>query len=301
MSLSSSPEMRPKLEEVLGQMKGQYGDLLEVIFQEQIYTQGQHYQKLITHLAAAGFDPLTTWLIATDDDDLWHPKRTEVYSEYVQRCVPATKELFLSIQLADYIDGKKVKVGAGAVKGGTDVDRLVSKGKLKIKKAAGGESYWSYCIRLASYQDFFRQAADLMVEHRFWDVCFLKYLRYTNQYRSLIIPPSLEDGFWGYYWRFDNKLDHVTQLGMTVAEKEVRKDDDLKNAVAYNLGFYCSREVTEDVNWEKCFLESKLWLQGASPQRRAIACAYAHQIYEKEPLYKCLVRSPRCTKFPGKQ
>merc|ERR1719324_1644049 len=45
-------------------------------------TQFQHYRALLPKMRGA--DGASSWVLFTDDDDLWHPRRVQTYAEGIQ-------------------------------------------------------------------------------------------------------------------------------------------------------------------------------------------------------------------------
>ena len=57
--------------------------ILRVFWQPKHLTQGQHYS-FLAHWLPAEYNDDHTWLLFTDDDDIWHPQRAFYYQQVGQ-------------------------------------------------------------------------------------------------------------------------------------------------------------------------------------------------------------------------
>jgi hypothetical protein len=132
-------------------------------------TQFEHYKLLAEELMAER-DAGKTWVIFTDDDDLWHPTRTAHYMKAIKGgvmnnsvyvCIEATAELTTKDQPETW----------------EDVDALLASGRGKVTRMGQEGDYHSYGVRLSTLAHFTRECNETMMKHKFCDMGFWRYLR----------------------------------------------------------------------------------------------------------------------------
>lgn len=166
---------------------------LRVFVRQVQKTQFQHYKELSSNL-----DDLheNTWVMFSDDDDIWNSNRVEYYSKLIQstvdRCVKPAYVFTETTLYADTIFDVTCE---------TDVNLLVSSGKLKLTtQPKDGQfslaNYINYVVSLKTFCHFVTRCSDDILKHALCDVGFAKYLR--NHSEQVAIAQSSQ---WLYFYR----------------------------------------------------------------------------------------------------
>jgi hypothetical protein len=82
------------------------------------------------------------------------------------------------------------------------VDSALAAGDLRVA-ASTAEDYWMYVCRRASLADFIERASAELLAHRFCDLYFVKYLRYSAGFKTVEVPSKAGDP-WLYAYRGSN-------------------------------------------------------------------------------------------------
>lgn len=157
VSLSTTPRFLKVLQQAIIEIREKYGpNGLTVIFhEEKSYTQGQHYQILAEHLVRSKkYDPVNTWLLFSDDDDLWHEYRAELYHGYMLQVAGLSAEV-LSVQALQYVEDCGSVVSVNCCR---DVDEAILSGKLILSNPTQIDNYWANSVRLVTFRRFFQRA-----------------------------------------------------------------------------------------------------------------------------------------------
>lgn len=136
-----------------------------------------------------------TWLIFSDDDDLWHPLRMYAFSS----CVGNANDDVIVCRVPQLASGK-----SSAIKTWLDVSESVKHKRLKMDCV--GREYVTNCVRLKVIQDFFNLPnVDGLLSNA---VCDLYFSTYVQLYHGQLIvfdqknsPISPYEETWLYFYR----------------------------------------------------------------------------------------------------
>jgi hypothetical protein len=204
--------------------------------QKATLSQFQHFERCLTHvekvLIAPGLHSAEDlWVMFSDDDDLWHANRVQVYASSLraaQQQFPAQLAEVHSLlcatfatealERADYERAWKLQLAGqrpglrASPRSAGEVDAWLADKRARLadvrtkqqgQKDTGGLAnqeeceYWQYCTRLSVLAAFLRGATSALLRSRFCDMAFKTHLR-CNLKRPLLeaqAPP----GCWVYY------------------------------------------------------------------------------------------------------
>ena len=176
VSWSSSPELESEVRDVFSAecKSGQ-----QVYFQPKQLSQFQHYRFLANKLKDCEPPNTETWLLFSDDDDVWHPQRLHFYS--------------LLLQTIEELDTQVVTCGWQAIRAGAadagaklppvrrveEVEAHLSSSKYFVEDLSGCQEsteYWMSLVRLDRTLAFFGLAPDGLVASTFCDVAFARFV-----------------------------------------------------------------------------------------------------------------------------
>lgn len=158
-------------------------------------SQFQHFQRLLQdpRLSTLACNGKATWIVFSDDDDLWHPERVYSYRHVIEtmatlpddrdvrsmshaQICPGVREIASSFFHSEVMlqDGLAKRVV------GAEDDRL---------------EYFDYALRLDLMQDFFEWISSGLLEHKFCDRALLRFLALAGR-ESVFFHP----GCWMYFY-----------------------------------------------------------------------------------------------------
>ena len=127
-------------------------------------SQGKMWQRMVRRYPALS-DP-NTWILFSDDDDLWHKDRVAMYLHGLQKVrqyPPSQRMLVSNIRSNVYAtsnrETREVKV--------EDVDVLLESGELHLGSQG---NYWDLCIRGTIFCEFINIANDFILQDPMFDV-----------------------------------------------------------------------------------------------------------------------------------
>lgn len=138
-----------------------------------------------------------TWILFSDDDDLWHRDRVAMYLhglQMVQQYPPSQRMLFSNIRsnvcATSDRDTRDVKM--------EDVDVLLQSGELHLVSQL---NYWDLCIRGTLFCEFMNIANDFILQDPTFDVLLRAFICSYNfpNGKCVIMKPAA--GVWMYFWR----------------------------------------------------------------------------------------------------
>jgi hypothetical protein len=144
-------------------------------------SQGKHY-KLMTQELAQQYDSKQTWLVFSDDDDIWHPQRTECYSKELlaaSQALPNTLAVYSQIFTEEHNSFLAKHTLSNPWKLPVEPLECLTRGE-----------YWSRCTRLRTAQQFFDGCMAEVLQHKYWDLCFVKFLRTGHNYSTIAFQPE---------------------------------------------------------------------------------------------------------------
>jgi len=145
-----------------------------------------------------------TWIVFSDDDDLWHPDRLATYAEGVG----AAQCDITDVRAPHYVDGTEEDDGKIMV--ASDVDRLLDLKTLKVVlssagifmktgKKTGAGNYVDHCVRGKVFATFLEGANDFMLQN---PMCDVMLQRHITTYNGLTGKHYiLTEAPWMYFWR----------------------------------------------------------------------------------------------------
>jgi len=158
-------------------------------------SQFQHFQQLLQdpRLSTLACNGKPTWIMSSDDDDLWHRERVFTYRHIIEtmatlpddRDVRSTNHAQLCpgvSEIASSFFHAEVMLQEGLAKRvvGAEDDRL---------------EYFDYALRLDLMQDFFEWISSGLLEHKFCDRALIRFLALARN-ESVFFHPSC----WMYFY-----------------------------------------------------------------------------------------------------
>lgn len=194
-----SEDMQKVYEPRLGMVRSMLRGVCSVLTIKQTKTrcsQGKMWQKMVRNYPTLS-DP-DTWILFSDDDDLWHRHRVNMYLHGLQSIskYPPSQQLLVSnIRSKVYVtsarDTDDVKV--------EDIDALLKSGELEL--ASCSHNYWDICMRGSIFCDFINLANDFMLQDPTFDVLLRYHICTYDTPNGKCIPIKPGGGVWMYFWR----------------------------------------------------------------------------------------------------
>jgi hypothetical protein len=220
-----------------------YDKLLYIFIHKNKKSQFQHYKWLTNKL-----NTKDAWIMFTDDDDIWHPYRTSNFNEAINRIKDEDNVLYISSPKHCIINNESNNNNNDNVKSFEDVFTLYEEGKIKIinSKDRDYNSYEhvGYSVRMPILYNFISRCNDFIINNKFCDQCFVKYLTYNKRNKMTLHE---NDDNWVYFYRYHNnslcmKLIIDDEI-LNRIKSTLNIPDYFIKAVYNNIELFCSRYV----------------------------------------------------------
>lgn len=208
----------------------------EVVSREQPrpLSQFEHYRALTKQLEQTeDTGESSHWVIFSDDDDLWHPERSGVYSSLLadsdgnMSVVSAVCPWYVSDP-----DGRRpssveevnawLKEGTAVIKGG------LSEKVLKDASVHGNdEEYWMYAVRRRALDKFFEDATDSLLACKFCDMAFRSFVRgFGGSAGQTVYIQNGPQSPWMYFYNYhDSKCQKSVEELPNMVGKPLPEDE----------------------------------------------------------------------------
>ncbi len=200
LSVSCEPSLARLTERVVERLMaehGAHGLLVEFVGTER-RSQFEHYREL----ARSSPRREGTWVMFSDDDDIWHPQRSMHVKLGAERA--ASDGGMLSLRVGGAVAGELARGTA------EEVERAMESGAMAALEGTGkDDEYWMYACRLTTLLDFVQRAGEKLIKSEYCDMYLVKYLRFSVGYRSLQVPLSTT-ARWSYAYREMPRLRRAT-------------------------------------------------------------------------------------------
>ena len=172
------------------------GCMMRVRMSGRPLTQFEHFQATLKYLD--GLDPHETWVFFSDDDDVWHPRRTESYAAAVRGAPPTVSTMASPVHA----------VNIRPLAPGSHIDERA----LALRRHEDGDAtdnYWGLITRLQLWRDYFDDTPAAELQSVFADVHFSMVTKRRSNYQSGSRLPLVHalggEGNWMYLWRQDHQ------------------------------------------------------------------------------------------------
>ena len=191
VSMSCDAGIAPLVTRVVEQLlRESGGDLRITVHVGERHSQFQHYRSLVkgaspivppSGVPREGFQRGSApWVMFTDDDDVWHPRRVEYYLNGIAELEVEPSERVLALCV------RGVAIGPFQ---GSDVERAIACGKVKTSKRNDhGLEHWMFGCRVSTLEDFLDRASEELIADRYCDMYLVKYLAYSEGFMCGEIP-----------------------------------------------------------------------------------------------------------------
>lgn len=169
ISVSNSPELEQDLNEFLQNLRSCFN--IKIVRSKK-QSQFQHYKQLLPELRKL---PDTTWIIFSDDDDIWHKRRIMSYSKTLD-LPPSTSPGFIQ----SYLHGK------------------MEDGEIKCV-TSNYVNYVDFLCRIKDVITFLERCSENVLSNRFCDVFFRRYIELLHGKNSMVVNSDSDN--WMYMWR----------------------------------------------------------------------------------------------------
>ena len=171
VSMSCDARVAPLVAHVVEQLRRSSPGLAITVREGERLSQFQHYRLILRSFAdvnGGGSEGL--WVLFTDDDDVWHPRRVEHYLGVV---LWLGEHGELDRVLA--VRSRAVLIGPFE---GIDVEGALLSGR--VKRDDIGQEHWMFCCRATTLKDFVERADEQLIADKFCDMYLIKYLAYSE-------------------------------------------------------------------------------------------------------------------------
>lgn len=303
ISISCAGGLEESVRDTMGSLLHMHPGLTVSVSQQPL-TQGQHYQRLARQLQQEGCDGRDTWLLLTDDDDLWHQQRSLMYAGTLQAALaiglPPPGELLsvCSSRCINAAEKHSVRSAFCVTKlhraGAAPHKSMLARGPERV---TAGEA-WCYSMRLCTLAQFFAAAEPCVVSHVYWDMCLVKFLRGENKYKTCFHTDEvLGDACWMYYYRRDEGVGPASRL--LASSNSPAKGDPLASLafqVRNTLEVYCAMFNDFDAKEFTELVEANVPHPGLKPAAANLCrgMAWERLLSDTQSIYYKLLHSPRC-------
>ena len=134
-------------------------------------SQFNHFERLALRLKEEGHDPDETWLLFSDNDDLWHPDRSQAYRDVIASSSdPARSSRRLAAVCFDICAGNTRLGEDKDFASAADVsESLLSQGAYLYGDGPQSltHEYYEYAVPLAVLLQFVDSSGQMLLQHRF--------------------------------------------------------------------------------------------------------------------------------------
>jgi hypothetical protein len=181
---------------------------------------GKQFQKyaaampIITQLTGGDEN---AWLMFSDDDDLWHPKRVEVLVAIVakvEEVAPERVEISTDLMCAEPRECAS-QYDTRPYDTADEVSDGVASGRLKLSNLKVGDvaEYVQSLVRTHCLRGYVTQSSPALIAHRYADMGFIPYIRVPGLNTSAFIPKNAFSGIcWLYFYRRDESCSPLTSV-----------------------------------------------------------------------------------------
>lgn len=191
ISMSYEQSLKNVVHHIVNTYMERYEYLIVKMF-DQHFSQFEHYKYL--SFLSRKFVTDDCWVMFTDDDDIWHPQRSEYYDEAAYR-FESDQNL---VRCSYYACQTKNK----------SLDKLFTYESVKnsdILYDKGNPEYFQYSLRLSKLIQFVSECSTDLLKNKYCDVLFVKFMTTkTVVYEWVVLKEN-----WMYLVRWNLKIGHV--------------------------------------------------------------------------------------------
>lgn len=183
-----------------------YAVWIEPPFPRRRLSQFEHYKRTFD-LVSLFFPIDSTWVMFSDDDDVWARDRRLQY----QGAIVTASSFAIFDDVSSVFASNFVRIDddmASSVRAETaeDVTKLLTEHPQALSTLdflASKCEHWQYCVRLGVIRDFFQRVPPKCLSGIFCDLTFITYVKGYDKGRGRTVQISIPDPsrHWMYYWR----------------------------------------------------------------------------------------------------
>ena len=233
ISLSANPDVGDA-GQIANRLQRLYGSDLVVYPSQQQCSQFTHYRRLCDMVPTKRRKG--SWVLFTDDDDLWHPRRVKAY----RNALRTLEEHNISHKIAH--------IALPAAFSGSKEPTIEDFENMSLDQTGPPKldvNYIALCCRFAHLRQFVQQCDDELLNWRLCDVLFNRFLQIRDQqdFPGLIIRTS-----WPlYFYRQDDRTTNSTNTANLEAKDW---DDNVDESGRYALCLHpCTVQEKEVADW----------------------------------------------------
>ena len=155
----------------------------------------------------ADFDGDATWLMFSDDDDVWHPRRVESYAASVRGASASVTSMHSPVCA---VNSSPLEAGSG--RGGGVLAASVRSDQLIVRKSdatEGADNYWSILTRLWQWRGYFEATPAEELKSIYSDIHYCLFTFPSMKRGATTRPECLVEPLggavnWMYLWRQDH-------------------------------------------------------------------------------------------------
>jgi len=177
--------------------------------------QFQHYKHILERLP--GLVEQNPWVLFTDDDDIWHPKRTMMYHHAVEFIETTGKTSVDRVNIPYYVESTDTDIQDYETV--SEIDRAITAGH--IKRSTCESNYVHSCVRLERLHYFLTHSTDELLQCTYADVRFEYFVKSDGHEKgkeSVTTTEPWADG-WLYFYR------HVADTKGSITNQKDRLPD----------------------------------------------------------------------------
>ena len=195
ISMSCEPHIRDDVTAAIAEAREEYNDLT-VYFQSDRLTQFQHYSRLADTVTEDDEAADDTWILFTDDDDVWSPHRVSLYDDALQTSLTnGTAVDFIAAgwyAMQSTLDTQAVSP--------EEAQNMIGKQQAHSINAEPKDVTYLYAMWMVPRKkiaEWTRTAADSIIKNDLADLFWMKHVASTATRIGLTSRPTS----WLYYYR----------------------------------------------------------------------------------------------------
>jgi hypothetical protein len=220
VSISCAPELLEFMSAGIQELPDVMHDQLTITGFAQPVSQMTHLLALINKLLQALEPELLekTWCMFSDSDDLWHPKRTNVFKDVIHSA--GVNDVSVGIKhFVMGLRGEEVETAA-------EVSAIVKADPDRLIKNTMETELWKTAVKFEKLYKFGSTAPSLVKNNLAADLYLIKYLNADER----LVAQEIEASVWMYYYR----RSATSVIGQLHAQRY--KFDEHQNRIAKRIG-----------------------------------------------------------------
>jgi hypothetical protein len=175
-------------------------------------SQFEHYRFLARRVQRDVQPGSLTWVLFSDDDDVWQPIRLQFYCMMIESMAPDVRMQSMAVTCAWFAQRASGYEHLPPVKTADEVEVELAKGRMFVEDLSAQPDafeHWSACVRLERVLAFFDTAPEGLVSSLYCDVAFARFFGkgHTEDIMTHNVGYQKDSFPWLYAYNASHRLD----------------------------------------------------------------------------------------------